>query len=178
MAVETATNCWTQTQASIITALANSAKFREIIEAADATEAATLIFGDELVDPDDGHAYTKEELQSLKHYAQVYSADEGGYSANDDGSGWVRKSGVAIIYIERLVTEYEQNSETDPLAIERWFGNRVGDLMDQVTTYIRDNSGPQVKGWFVSAGPGTNDRKQWDSLGRWQGIEISVEWGY
>jgi hypothetical protein len=176
MAIETATNCWTNAEAKIATALANSAKFREIVEAADATAAAAKIFGEQVARPNDGHVYTLEELQVMKAYAQVYSGDEGPYGRRFEANRMVAY-GTAIIYIERLVTEYDQSNEV-PASIERWFKNRVGDLMVQVESYLRETNGLLVKTFEVTAGPGLNERDTWKQMGMWQGIELTLEWGY
>lgn len=175
MAVESPTNCWTNAEAKIATALANSSRFQEIVEAADATIAATKIFGEQVSNPANGHAYTLDELKNMKAYGQVYSADEAPYSRTFAESRIV-PSGAAIIWVERLVTEYEQNNEI-PLSVERWFKNRIGDLMVQIETYLRETSGLQVRSHVVSNGPGLNDSNKWDANGMWQGIELTLEWG-
>lgn len=176
MAVESPTNCWTIAEAKIITALANSARFQELAESDDEVEAALKIYGEQVVKPDNGHNYTLEELQNMKSYGQVYSADEVPYGKQWQES-WLAPFGTAIIYLERLVTEYEQNGEI-PFAIERKWKNLTGDIIDQVASYLRDNSGPFIKSFAVSAGPGLNDRDKWDANGMWQGIEFTLEWGY
>jgi len=176
MAIEAATNCWTNAEAKIATALANSARFREIVEASDATAAAAKIFGEQVARPADGHAFTREELAVMKAYGQVYSGDEGPYGRRFENSRMV-PYGTAIIYIERLVTEYEQNNEV-PASVERWFKNRIGDVMVQVEDYLRETVGLIVKSFDVSDGPGLNHRDSWKSQGMWQGIELTLEWGY
>lgn len=176
MAVEAPTNCWTNAEAKIMAALANSARFQEITETEDATDAALKIFGEELNRPNDGHAFTLVELQNLKAYGQVYSADESPYARTFLESRLVA-SGTAIIYIERLVTNYEQNNEV-PLGTERYWKNRIGDLMVQVESYLEETAGLFVKSNAVSAGPGLNDSSKWQANGMWQGIELTLEWGY
>ncbi len=178
MAVEAATNCWTESQEKLITALANSARFQEIIVAADATAALLKVFGEQLKKPNSREVYKKEELQNLKGYGQVYSADESPYGFADDGSGRLKFFGNSIIVFRRLVTDYEANSQNVPLELERWFQNRVGDAMTQVHTYLNDNSGPFIKGMVVPDAPWLNDSKQWDQVGMWQMTEVAVAWGY
>lgn len=179
IALEPATNCWTKAIESLMVALANSARFREIVgDAADATAANAFIFGDELADPNDGHAYTSDELRELRYYAQVYSFPEGAAGLIDNGAGFEKWSGTAIIHIERLVPEYEKNAQASLLGLGRWFENRVGDLMSQVRAYSVSNSGPRIKSIDVSKGPFTNSDGLWEAHGMWHGIELSVEWGY
>jgi len=177
IAVESPTNCWTSAQDKIMTALSESAAFQSLVEAADSADALTKIFGQQLFSPDDGHAFTKDELASL-NYAQVYSAEQNPYGFRSPGLGRKLKSGTAIVYLERRVTEYDANNQAEPLGIERWLENRVGDLMDEVFDYMAAFSGPFVKTFFVSDGPGTNDRKDWDAIGMRQGVELLMEWGY
>lgn len=178
MAVESPTNCWTETQANLMAACANSARFQQIINANDATAAAAKIFGQQIGDPDTGRVYTKEELLNLGGHAQVYSAPDNPFGWRNQGDGFLRNFGTAIIYIDRLVTEKAKNDEESPLEMERWMENRVGDALTQIHTYLEANTGPRIKTALITEGPGTNDRDEWSQIGIWQGVEITLEWGY
>ncbi len=178
MSVEAPTNCWTESQDKIMTALANSARFREIIVVSDVPAALLKVFGEQLRKPDSREVYEKEELKNLKGYGQVYSADETPYGFADDGSSHRKFFGNSIIVFRRLVTDYEANSQTVPLELERLFQNRVGDAMNQVHDYLNDKSGPFIKGMVVPDAPWLNDPKQWDQVGMWQMTEVAVAWGH
>ena len=178
MAVEAPTNCWTRSQDKIITALSKAERFREAIVSDTESDALNRIFGEQLKKPASGHVYTKKELQNLKGYGQVYSADESPYGFTNDGSGRLKPFGNSIMVIRRLVTDYERSSRQVPLETERWFQNRVGDAMEQVTAYLEEFSGPFISGMSIPDAPWLNDEKEWDSLGMWQTTEIAVAWGY
>lgn len=178
MAVESATNCWAESQVNFMTACANSDRLREIIGASDVAAATSKIFGQSIGDPKTGRTYTKDEILELGGHAQVYSSDDAPYGWTNAGNGFRKKFGTMIVYIDRLVTEKVKNDEDSPLEMERWMENRVADAMDQIDDYLRENSGPRVKDAFVSAGPGTNNRDEWSQIGIWQGIELTFSWGY
>lgn len=177
MALEAPTNCWTKAQAAIVAALANSARFRDLIDSTTVSDAEKSIYANRVQNPANGHAYTLDELQELRHYAQVYASEEGAYGISFLGNGRPQSDGNHIIHIAKLVTDLRQSVEL-PAEIERKFENRIGDLMLEVASYMREYSGPLVRTMVVSDGPGENDRKEWESNGRWQMVDITVSWGF
>ena len=177
VATEAPTTCWTRAQDSIITALSQSASFRSIVDAADATAALAVIFGQRVTNPESGYLYTDDELKAFS-YAQVYSAPDTPYGWTNNGGGFLRHFGNAVLYIDRRVTELESNSYDEPLGIERWLENRIGTTLTEVHAYLEANSGPYITGVQVTEGPATNPPDERATIGLRQRIEILVAWGY
>lgn len=187
MPLETPSNCWTLAEAAIAEAVAHSAAFQALTETTgDANAAARLVFGEQLNEPFNGEAFTKDELANLRHYAQVYHAFERPYGKARGATNMRLPFGTAIVFVERLVRDVERNEipadvpaedwDVDQ-AIERLFKNRIGDLIDQLFDYLEENGGPHLRSVVVIEGPGFNERNRWDSQGMWQGATLEVAWG-
>lgn len=177
--MESPSNCWTIAEARIADAVARSAAFQSLTETSDATAAAAYVFGEKVGEPVDGHAFTKDELAQLKHYAQVYSAHDHPYGVSY-GANRPTPYGSAVVYVERLVTEAEQHSGEQPDDSERLFKNRIGDLMDEIHAWLGGaaaEDGLYIRRIHVTDGPGLNPSDRWKSQGMWQGCELTVDWG-
>lgn len=178
MPIAAPTNCWTQSEATLATAIANSAAFQAMVGAADATEASAWVFGEQLDAPLDGQSYDLDESQDLhRHIAQVYSARSGPYGKRRTETRTYWAFGVAVIYIERLVSEASRERAEIPQAIEREFKNTIGDIIDDILEWLETNGGVEVGSIVVDDGPGWNPRERWGADGAWQGVALLVEWG-
>lgn len=177
MALEAASNCWTINEAKIASAVANSAAFQALTSTADATAAAAYVFGEQLDEPFDGTAYTKDDLANLRHYAQVYHSQEQPYGIAKTTANRMIPFGTAVLYVERWVTEQEMNGTDVPQAVERLFKNRIGDLMDDIPEWLEENGGPHIRSITVVDGPGYNDRSKHAQQGVWQGCGMEIQWG-
>ena len=177
MSIEAPTNCWTSSEQAIADAVANSARFQQIVGVSNATDATALVFGEQIADPETGETYDLAELQNLKHYAQVYSADENPYGKRRSPTSRFEPFGSVILFIERLVTDWDQNATDAPESVHRWSKNRAGDVVDQIISYLDDNGGPFIRTVVVTDGPGLNSREKWKTQGMWQGIEFTIDWG-
>lgn len=178
MAIEAPTNCWTSAEAAIGAAIAASAAFGLILGPEFAGSPGSRVFGEQLDDPLDGNVYGKGELAERRAYAQVYSAQESAYGLVRTNSNMLLPFGSAVVFIERLVTDAEQaDADVDmPAAIERFFKNRIGELMLQIDEWLQLNGGPWVRTISVTDGPGYNPRDKWRQQGVWQGVELVVSW--
>lgn len=177
MTLEAPSNCWTIAESKIAAAVAASTAFQALTGSADAVEAASLVFGEQLDEPFDGTQYTKDELANLKHYAQVYHDLEKPYGLARTTAQRLIPFGSAIVYVERLVTEQERNGADVPQSIERLFKNRIGDLMEDIPEWLLENGGPHFRSAEVVDGPGFNERSKWDQQGMWQGCAFNISWG-
>lgn len=183
MAVEAATNCWTKAEEAAVVALPECEAFRDLMEAADATDAAKSVFVDELKKANNGEAYTSEEMEELRHYVTVYSASNEPYRIRrvDVVGDAFSPGGTLMIYIERLIEaaeeEAEPDEETSKRASDRWFKNRIGNLLEQLVDYWDKHSGPWVTLATVSDGPFHTHEDERETVGHWQGCEITIRWG-
>lgn len=179
MAIPSPTNCWTSTEAKIAAAIANSAAFQAFTETSDATAAGAFVFGEQVDEPLNGEAYTRdEETQRHMRYAQVYSAPQQPYGKRRLQTRAYEPFGSAVIYIEGLVREIELSGADIPQEHERRFKNTIGDIMDDILDYLDTNGGPQVSSMTVEDGPGWNPVEEWEANGAWQGCELQISWGF
>lgn len=179
MAIEAPSNCWTSAEAAIGAAIANAPAFISIIGPEFADVPGSKVFGEQLDEPLDGNTYTKDELAERRAYAQVYSSQESPFGYVRTKTNRLIPFGSAVVFVERLVTDAEQaDAETDmPEAIERFFKNRIGDLMEEIDDYLQTNGGPFIRTIDVTDGPGYNPRDNWQQQGVWQGVEFVIAWG-
>ncbi|REJ65833.1 MAG: hypothetical protein DWQ31_16605 [Planctomycetota bacterium] len=183
MPVEAASNPWTHAEDKLAATLPELAAFRTLTGSADATAAALKVFVDETVHPEDGEAFTVDELRSLASYAIVSSATSEGYRLSPLGviGDPFDASGGLLLAIERLIFESEANAEataeTAKRASDRWFKNRIGELMSELVVYWQTNSGPRVIDFVVVDGPWHTHPEERASCGHWQGIELAIRWG-
>lgn len=179
MTLPAPTNCWTGAEAKIANAVANSAAFMALVGAGSATEAAQLVFGEQLDVPLNSDAYTPDQrMQELSKYAQVYSDQEEPYGKRRLQSQRMEAFGVAVLYIERLVADVERSAQANvPQYFERDFKNKVGTIIDEVISYLYVNGGPIIQTVAVDDGPGWNDRDRWPDEGAWQGCGAKLAWG-
>jgi len=177
MAIEAASNCWTIAEQKIADAVANSAAFQAVTETANATEAANFVFGEQKDEPLNGETFSKEELENMRYYAQVYSNDETAYGKALGLTLSYLPFGSAILFVERLVRESERNHDDATEKTHRIWKNRMGDLVDEILSWLLDNGGPFIRAITVSDGPGLNSEDRWLNQGMWQGIEFTIDWG-
>jgi hypothetical protein len=176
MPVPAATNCWTKAEAALATALSNSAAYQALTGTGDAAAALAKISGEELAWPADGEAFSAAELAAKPVKTLVGSTEAEPYSVTRSESNRFEPAGNIVIIIERLVAEATIAAASGPQELEVQFKNTIGDIIDEVMTYCA-NYGPWVRRMRPESGPGWAPRKHWPSLGRLQGVSITVEWG-
>lgn len=186
--MEAASCPWTKAEDKLAEALPNLAAFQLFTrtdQADDPAEAAAeFVFVDQLVAPESGNVYTKEQMaEKTPHYALVYSSTTDGYqlvATNALGDG-LDASGTLILWIERLVTEEDEQAEDVPElalgAMDRAFKNRIGELLEQLYVYWAANGGPRMQSAGVLDGPFHTHPDERGSVGHWQGAEVQIKWG-
>jgi len=183
MPVEAASNPWTHAEDKLVSTLPELAAFRSLTGSADATAAALHVFVDETVHPDNGEAFTVDELRELASYAIASSATSEGYRLAPLGviGDPFDASGGLLLAIERLIFESadhaEADAETAKRASDRWLKNRIGELMSELVVYWQNNSGPRVIDLVVVDGPWHTHPEERSHVGHWQGIELAIRWG-
>ena len=175
--IDAPTNCWTLAEQAIADAVSNSAAFQGVTGTNTATAAACFVFGEQKDEPLNGEVFSKEELENIRHYAQVYSDDEAPYGKQLGGTLRYLPFGSAIVFVERLVKEADRNMTDAPEQTHRWFKNHIGDLVDQIISWMEENGGPFIRTITVTDGPGLNPDDRWEANGMWQGIELTIAWG-
>ena len=178
--LEAPSNCWTTNEQFFVDALIASTAFQEIVEAGAgpgtiAEKTTKHVFLEEVTRS--GTNYTHAELEQLRHYAIVTSANDDGYTLvlantkNHETTGQVR------LIIRRLVrdSEWMENGRHIPM---RWFKNRVGDFMDGLQEYSEGAGGPIMQTINVDFGPRETKETEQPTQGFWLTCALSIEWAF
>ena len=178
--LEAATNCWTKTEQKFVDALIASIAFQDIVEATEGpgtvTEKTTAhVFLEEA--PRKGTSYTKEEMESLRHFGIVTSSNEDGFSTLLSSTKLHEANGEIEIVIRRLIRESER-VENSPEVPMRWFKNRVGDFIEGLPAYMETNGGPIMQGISVAFGPRETVEDAVPTQGLWLTCHLSITWGF
>ena len=105
------TNCVTKAEDAIVAAWSASSSWWDITETTDAVEAAKYVSIDEIADPDNGYAFTLQELEQRRVQALVLADPEDGFSiVQGEALGHSIKNGRVLIVVEQLIREIEINS--------------------------------------------------------------------
>lgn len=178
--LEAPTNCWTTNEQFFVDALIASTAFQDIVEATagpgTVTEKTTAhVFREEI--PRKGTEYTLEEMESLRHYAIVTSANEDGFTLVLGNSKTHETTGQVEIVIRRLVRESERQENSQEIAM-RWFKNRVGDFMEGLPAYQDTNGGPVMQSINVAFGPRETIEMAQPTQGFWLTCHLEVIWAF
>ena len=178
--LEAPSNCWTTNEQFFIDALIASTAFQDIVEAGEGpgtvTEKTTAhVFGEEVARS--GTNYTREELEQLRHYAFVTSANEDGFSLILANTKTPESTGQVRIIIRRLIrdSEWMENGRRIPM---RWFKNRVGDFMVGLQPYSEGVGGPIMQTINVDFGPRETKETEQPTQGFWLTCALSIEWAF
>jgi hypothetical protein len=182
MPLDAPTNCWPNLLQKFADALANSATFQTMVRAADAAAATNRIFGKRLTFTRDGRSWTREELEELFSYGQVYSDPNAPYGKHLGGGQAFYPHGTTCIILARLVPEANLSDDRGGGKTglsdvhDREIQNIAGNVIDEVLSWLIQNGGP----WPITNAeitlddetPAVNQVNQ----GCWQGIEITFAW--
>lgn len=178
--LEAPSNCWTTNEQFFVDALIASTAFQDIVEATagpgTATEKTTAhVFLEEA--PRQGTDYTLEELEALRHYGIVTSANEDGFSLVLGNTKIHESTGEVEVVIRRLVRESERKQNSRDIAM-RWFKNRVGDFMESLQSYSETNGGPIMQSINVAFGPRETTEMAQPMQGFWLTCHLSIVWAF
>jgi hypothetical protein len=179
--LEAPSNCWTTNEQFFVDALIASTAFQDIVEAGSgpgtvAENTAAHVFLEE--SPRSGTYFDQEELEQLRHFAYVTSANEDGYRLFLVSTKHHETTGQVRIGIERLIrdSEWMENGRHIPM---RWFKNRVGDFMRGLQPFsetYNGAAGPIMQSINVDFGPRENREIAQPTQGFWLSCQLSIEW--
>ncbi len=129
MAIDPAIGIITTAEEKLGENIAHATRFQTITGSADATEAKQHIYYSSLPDPQDGSAYTKEELQSYRPYAMIWTDENTGLTMVKTGEQrtWI---GSGSIFAE---FGYNADPTKSQAEIEREWKNILGEMLFQTT---------------------------------------------
>lgn len=173
-------NCWPNLLQKFADAVANSAAFQAMARAADEVEATSRIFGKRLTYSRDGRRYTREQLEELFGYAQVYGDPNSPYGKHIGGGMQYHPHGQTCIILARIVTDLEGDKANDSTGLteihDRDWQNIAGTVADEVLSWLKENGGPKpVLGFDVTLDDETPAVHQ-GTQGCWQGCEFTFSW--
>jgi hypothetical protein len=186
MPLEAPNNCWPANLQKFADALANSAKFQALVEAANAIEAAAFIFGRRLTHTRNGHAWTADELAELRHYAMVFGDPATPYGKHGPhligGGAYDDPHGATIVAVGRLVPEAElvaHGADRTGLSDEhdRQWQNIVGKLAEEILSWLDANGGPYPVTSFNVTDDYSSRAENAATQGVWQYSELTYTWG-
>ncbi|MGD9632545.1 MAG: hypothetical protein AB7G28_22770 [Pirellulales bacterium] len=176
-------NCWPFAVERFGDALADSAKFRELTNTADAVAAGNYIFGRKLTHTKSGHAWTREELESLRAYAQIFSDPAAPYGKRRTVFNSWEPFGSMIVQVGRLVTAQQLAAYKEiPDAMERDWQNIAGQIIDEMIEWMFNppltvtTGAPHITQVDVSE-DGEQGIGQANTQGYWQFTETTWTWG-
>lgn len=139
--------------------------------------AAAKIYHHGLPEPDDGHVYTREELEDLRPYIVVFTAERQGFqldlAAMDDGFQFAAQGKLRARLYQNCPNGYDDQPTSDA---NMQFTNTLGAILDGLAGLA--GSG----GYFaphlirLEDGPFWPHPKAVPDEGLWQGAELYFEW--
>lgn len=131
MALQAATNCWTEKEDRLIESLAQSAQFRTWVGAANTTEAKAHIHVEFLPPPADKDHYTSAEMDVLLPHAMIMDAGEGAITfdraCQDVGQFYFASGRKMVMFCARVNLE----TDTYPEAVRK-LKNVVGKILEEM----------------------------------------------
>lgn len=172
----TGTGCLTIAEDRVANALVASDAWHGVTGSNTETRAAQHVYFDELPLPDDGCAFTLDELADLHVAALVFTDPEEGFSVQQgDAQDYSRKSGRVLIVIERWVRESEALDGTNQ---QRVLKDALANLIEEIHESLTEAFGPRWMQSVVLKQPPTSwDEKYKETRGRRQQALIAVNWG-
>ena len=186
MALSEPRNCWTHADKAISDAVVAAPEFVALLASVGIKEAdaAKHVFGNQVGRPFDGDGYTGDELSELRAFAQVVSPEEPFEFRRINN--YFKPFGRTVVAVQHRIgaqAAREDNrrgvdgDDGAPTAVEWEFKQRLGVLMKQLTEALTLSDSIEPTMIKVTEGPGFNPWKTQDENGKWQGAEITIEWG-
>jgi hypothetical protein len=170
------TTCPTVAEDRVANAIVASDAWHDISESNTETRESQHVFFDELPLPDDGYAFTLDELAELHAAALVFTDPEEGFAIEQgDAQDYSRKSGRVLIIVERWVRESEALDNSNQ---QRTLKDALGNMMEEIHASLTGSFGPRWMQKIIMKQPPVSwDEKHKEISGRRQQAAIAVEWG-
>lgn len=157
--------------------IADTATFRQLVEAADRAAALEHLYHDGLPEPANGTEYTKEEIQDYRPWGIVFTDDHRGFRRRKVSTGGFRSSGRLRL---RLCRECPNPTADGPNseAVLEW-KNIVGQIIAELCSLAvaGDSEHLAFDEIALDYGPFASAPELAAAQGVWQGAELSVAWG-
>lgn len=170
------TTCLTEAEDHVAFAIMASASWQQLSRSNIETAEAQHLFFDEMPLPDDGFAFTLDELATLHFAALIFGDPEGCFSIEQgDAQDYARESGTVLVVVERWVTEQEDLGNVNQQRVLKDF---LGGMMADIHQSLTDNLGQRwMRSVLMKQPPTSWDRKYKNIRGRRQQSLIAVNWG-
>ncbi|MFZ5785121.1 MAG: hypothetical protein ACOY3Y_01655 [Acidobacteriota bacterium] len=157
--------------------LADAPVFRAWCAAADQAEALAHVYHEGLPAPPDGVEYSRDELESLRPYAVVFTAERAGFELLLSGIGetWdYNASGRLILRLRENCPEGFGDEPTSEAGL-RW-KNTLGGIMQDLAELSGGEGYLHVQRVRLEDGPYWPHPNLIPSEGLWLGADLSIEW--
>jgi hypothetical protein len=174
--MSTPTGGLAKAQQNLATTLANCAEWQDWTGAVDATQAENRIHHDALPGPRFGREYTRQELQTFRPYALIWTDEEDGHRSEKvaEGGNYARESGTLYI---RFAADVPEAIEEQPGEADRRINSRVGTIVQEL--YARAASTPAgslaIKN-IIDSAPGRARDIDVETMGDALVKELRIEW--
>ena len=141
-----------------------------------AAEALARIYRDGLPGPADDTSYTLAELQALRPYAVIFTADAHGLLLERDAAEQFEASGHIHVRLQRdCPSTYDDEPTSDA---NRDFKNFLGQIMNDLCSLRGQAASGQLMFDRLSLdyGPYWPTPQAAEAQGYWQGADLSVRW--
>ena len=180
MPLDAPTNCWTNAEATLVTAISNSASFQLLTGETAAVDALNHIFLESLDLPANGETYTAAELANLVATAVITSTDETPYGivgrgAKGSDTSWF-PVGRLLVVIEEAVdlALYDNGKRRDE--VKRRAKNRIGLMMKEIWKWCWEMGSLLPAEIAVDSGPMFNKRTAQEDEGVLLRTVLIVSW--
>lgn len=129
----TPAGCLSLAQEYLRQTLAACATFQTLCNLDNAAHAAERIYHEGLPEPGEGDTHTLQELQSLRPYAIVYTAEESGFTRTYEATGTrfeFDDHGRLMIRLERDSPDNANDQPTTPANLD--WRNVIGEIIDDL----------------------------------------------
>lgn len=165
--------CLSLAQEYLRATLAASSTWQTECKAGDAGQAAKRIYHEGLPAPSNRQAYTLLELQSLRPYAVIWTAEQAGFARSYESSDSFDEGGQLQIRIERNSPDNLNDEPTSDANVV--FRNLIGEVIDDLCD-LQGGAGylafrrVALQEWYRS------DPVDAETWGVTQGALLLVEW--
>lgn len=179
MALEAATNCWTHAVQTIVESLPQCAGFRSLCGAADANAASAFVHQKQLSNYTKEEVYRLLDIEEFQSHAIVFSPTTNPYNGVRGRSGVLDPSGTVIVAIQRALlptigNRFDDNNDEQ----DRYFENRVGDIVGQLFSYTDDYKTLRILSISVVDATVRVKPSQVESQGNLQRATLLIQWGF
>lgn len=179
MTIASGTNCWTHAIDTIVASIPQTEAFRTLTDTTTAAAAAKYVKHKTYLPPSLEEFFDLDTIQEPSGWAVVLSPINEPYKKLRSRSEFYEPYGRVMVLVARTVFDLESSRFDDTAAEEdRTFENLIGDMIEQLITYIEENRTFRIKGITVTEATVRVRPNQRESAGNLQYATLAIDWGF